>query len=256
MVAPAGVTPTLDRGEVQVWIVPTSGGRAVAARLASQLSRDERERAARMTDSDAFVIGRAGVRAVLARFTSVPPGALEIVAGRGSRPRLVQGPDWLDFSFTRCAEVHVCALTMGRRIGVDVQAESSTVTLSVAVAMQGQIAAGATATFCTPAERHRLTRCAPEERSRVLASFLTQKDALSKAVGAALAPPPDTIETPGGDETGQAGIGGFGRLALRGSLDRDDWHAATFEPVAGVIGAVVAEGEWTMTFATWSDATQ
>jgi phosphopantetheinyl transferase len=151
---------------------------------------------------------------------------------------LVQGPDWLDFSFTRCAEVHICALTRARRIGVDVQAESPT----------------AIARFCTAAERRRLAQCAPEERSRLLARLLTQKDALAKAVGAALAPPPDTIETPGDDEPGQAGIGGFGRLTLPNPLDHDNWRAATFAPVAGVIGAVVAEGEWTVSFATWSDA--
>jgi len=249
MVAPAGVTPILDPGEVQVWIVPTGGGHSVAARLASQLSRDERERATRMADPDAFIIGRAGVRAVLARFTSIPAGALEIVAGRGARPTLVHGPHWLDFSFTRCAEVHACALTIKRRIGVDVQMTSSTVTTFVA-AVHGQLAPAPIASFCTTAEQRRLADCAPEERSRLLATLLTQKDALAKAVGAALAPAPDTIETAEDDE---AGIGRFGRLRLQGPLARDNWHAATFAPVAGVVGAVVAEGEWTVTFATWSD---
>ena len=209
-----GGTPPLDPGEVQVWVVPATGGARVAARLAASLSADELERASRMRDPDAFVIGRAGVRAILARFTSVPAGTLEIVAGRGSRPRLVQGPEWLDFSFSRCDEVHVCALTIRRRIGIDLQIESPAATVR------------------------------------------TQKDALTKAVGAALAPPPDTIETlgdPGNAEAAADERGGrYGRLRLPGPLDRDDWHVATFVPVVGVAGAVVAEGEWTLTLATWA----
>jgi len=223
-----------------------------------------------MSDPDGFVIGRAGVRAILARFASVPAAELEMVAGRGSRPTLAQGPEWLDFSFSRCAHVHVCALTIRRRIGVDVQVVESPIGVLCGTTPRGRngvgsqahgadsIAAGLDAVdaFCTPAERRRIARCAPGHLPRLLAALRTQKDALAKAVGAALAPAPDTIETPGGDEAdeivGDETSGGHGRLRLHGPLDRDDWHVATFVPVVGVAGAVVAEGEWTLTLATWA----
>lgn len=111
-------------GEIHVWTVPSQGDAEAAASLLTCLSPHERQRASRMDDAHGFIIGRAGVRTILARYLGRHPADLEVHAGTGGRPWIAGAPDTFDFSFSRCPLLHVCAVTTARRVGVDVAVRS------------------------------------------------------------------------------------------------------------------------------------
>ncbi len=222
--------PALDPDEVHVWIVPSGGDDRMAAALSPLLSPYERQRAARMHDPRGFVIGRAGVRAILAHYARQPAGQIEIRAGAGSRPVIAGAPEWLDFSFSRCDTFHVCAVTVARRVGVDVD--------------DGAIredAGAVLSAYCTAEERAALDPLDGAARARALAAVRTKKDALAKAVGARLHLPLNQFGAP-------PGHGGLVRGAFDGAAE---WWIQAFAPAEGVTGAVAGEGRWMLRQMTW-----
>lgn len=87
------------------------------------LSQDERARAAVMTrraDAEAFRRCRGALRSILAARTRLPEAALEFAYGPTGRPRLAGHPD-LHFSVSHTDDWAVVAVSLGSRIGVDVE---------------------------------------------------------------------------------------------------------------------------------------
>jgi hypothetical protein len=120
-------TPTValpEPDEVHVWTIPCAGSSAEADELLALLSERERLRSTRMADEEArsgFVIGRARLRQVLGAYLCQSPGALDLATRTDGRPVLAGAPPGFDFSFSRCARLHVCAIGVNRRIGIDVE---------------------------------------------------------------------------------------------------------------------------------------
>ncbi|MGE3178384.1 MAG: 4'-phosphopantetheinyl transferase superfamily protein [Vicinamibacterales bacterium] len=232
--------------EVHLWTVPCEGDAAVAEALLGALSARERARAGRLVraaDRHAFVIGRARVRQVLAAYVGQPPAALDVVARVGDKPVLAGAPAWLDFSFSRCAALHVCAVASRRRVGVDVETVGT-----------GRDAEAIAAVYFTADERSWLAGLAPAERPAAFADLWVKKEAFVKAIGAGLAWPLDAILVPRGPR------GHSGPVVAPGEPDGRSWCVETFTPsdaaatpAAAWVGAVAAEGEWRLTRRTWPD---
>jgi 4'-phosphopantetheinyl transferase len=196
--------PALQSNEIHLWIVSALGDQRAAAAAAPLLSSFERERAARMDDPRSFVIGRAGVRAVLAHYAALPAERLEIAAGRTARPSIAGAPDRLDFSFSRCSRLHVCAVTIDRRVGVDVEIVDAA-------------------------------------SSRAAAGLRTKRDAMGKALGADLRGPASALAVPAGRQG-----------AVRGPFDGPrGWWVCAFDPADDVVGALAADGRWSLRQMAW-----
>lgn len=213
----------------------------MAAELLPSLSEHERQRAARMQDGGsraAFVIGRARVRAILAGYVSQPAGSLDVAARSGDRPVLAGAPPGFDFSFSRCAHLHVCAVGVNRRLGVDVEVVGS-----------GRDAADIAATHFADDERAWLASRDPRDRPSAFTGIWVKKEAFAKALGAGLRLPLNAFQVP---------LDGDGWISSPGTDGRHArWRVRTFVttgPAAGggtVVGAVVAEGDWRLTVVPW-----
>lgn len=237
-----------EPGEIHVWTVPCSGGDEAADELLACLSERERQRTARMTVAEArsaFVIGRARVRQILGGYIAQPPAALDVVARENGKPVLAGAPPWFDFSFSRCARLHVCAVAVNRRVGTDVE-----------LVGLGRDANTIASTYFARDERAWLAACAAPERATALAALWVKKEAFIKAMGTRLRLPPDAYRVPleaEGWVEGPASDADAER-AVR-------WRVCAFTPAApqvesgAVVGAVVAEGDWRLTVIPWPGPT-
>ena len=234
--------PTMpDAGEIHAWTVPCSGGDEEADELLACLSARERHRTARMTDAaarSAFIIGRARVRQILGGYVAQPPATLDVVAREHGKPVLAGAPPWFDFSFSRCARLHVCAIAVNRRVGTDVEMVGS-----------GRDADAIASTYFTHDERAWLAALAAPERAAAFAAIWVKKEAFIKAVGSGLRLPLDSYRVPREDEGWIEGPDSNAN-AVR-------WRVRAFSPAAHhveygtVVGAVVAEGDWRLTIIPW-----
>jgi 4'-phosphopantetheinyl transferase len=177
------MTPPVDR--VEVWTVH-QGSPEVHARLAayeSLLTDDERRRAGRFlhaADRGRFVIGRALARTMLSRFADVPPRDWLIVIDEHGRPELADRPAGasdLRFNLSHTDGLVVCALTIGREVGVDVEDVRRRVTHDLPER------------FFSTREVADLRALPPDEQDVAFFDYWTLKEAYIKARGLGLALP-------------------------------------------------------------------
>lgn len=120
---PSGV---LLKNDVHVWLVRLDDSAAGIDACADWLSSTERERAARFKfarDRSRYAIAHGALRAILGRYLSVDPGAIDFDAGPAGKPKLA--PRWagaeLEFNLSHSGEVALIAVTRGAEIGIDVE---------------------------------------------------------------------------------------------------------------------------------------
>lgn len=117
--------PAVD--ELHLWRASLAPGDARVAELARTLSDDERARAERFAAPDdrrRFVAARGTLRELLGRYVDRPPASVAFAYGPAGKPELdgdPNGPD-LRFNLAHSGEVAMFAVTIGRRVGVDVEA--------------------------------------------------------------------------------------------------------------------------------------
>jgi 4'-phosphopantetheinyl transferase len=153
----------------------------LADQLAGWLSPAEQARAARFgTDAlrRRFVIGRATLRAVLARRLGCAPAEVTLARGRRGRPRLAQPGGELDFNVSHTGAVFVIGIGAGVTVGVDVERVDRRVNT-----------AGIAQMCLTEGERSRLAPLCSDAARRDVLRLWTCKEAMSKATGDALAAP-------------------------------------------------------------------
>lgn len=218
----------LAPGVIAGWQLDLRQPEAIVAVLADVLSPDERERAARFVfvrDRRRFVVTRACLRVLLARYGGVAPATIRFAYAAHGKPSLqasVDGPG-VHFSVSHSQEVALIALARDVVLGVDVEAVRPLDDLA-AIAERFFTAAEATTIFSVPAHQ------------RELAFFLcwTRKEAFSKALGdgltlsldryrVACAPdePARVVDVDGSPEEGAA------------------WTVHDLRPAPGFVGAVV-----------------
>ncbi|MBM3773194.1 MAG: hypothetical protein FJW27_18290 [Acidimicrobiia bacterium] len=182
----------------------------------------------------AFIIGRARVRQILAGYVAQPPGELDVVTRVDDRPVLAGAPAWFDFSFSRCEGLHACAVTRGRRVGIDVEAFAIG-----PLSGEGSAALEASARdtdLLSPEDLVWLSVQPPDRRAACRAEVLTKKEALAKAIGGGPMPLSGFVVPRDGD----------GPVTVARHRP-GPWLVRSFSPAPGIAGAIAAEGEWRLT---------
>ena len=222
---------TLPTERADVWIVPLSVGSDQSEILWESLSPDERARAARFAferDRHRFVVGRGALRAILASYLGGLPGGIRFTYGEHGKPMLAEstGADGVEFNASGSEELAVCAVTVGRKVGVDI--ELCRPTKDDALIEQ----------CVSPAERHAYLALAPQERPAAFYRLWTLKEAYLKATGAGLSRPLSSLEVtfmPGEQA----------RLVADHEVpeERASWTFTEFAPGPKHVGALVIAGQ-------------
>jgi 4'-phosphopantetheinyl transferase len=194
----------------------------------SSLSADELTRASRFAsdvDSRRYIVARAGMRSVLARFAGVSPAALIFRYSPRGRP-ILAAPDTalMDFNLTHSGDVALLAISRGR-VGVDVES----------LRRRPPDIMGIASRYFSPGELTSLSCLPPPARWRRFVTIWTSKEAVAKAVGAGLAvlrevevgvapaQPPQVVAAPDGAR---------------------QWRLFHLESEDGMLGAVAVEREY------------
>jgi len=170
---------------VHIDLVDTANAAALARLDAYKavMSKNEHERMARLVfdrDRRAFLITRALVRTMLARYAAVAPADWRFIENVHGRPEILDRPAGtpdLRFNISHTDGLVVCAVTIGREIGVDVEHIGRHLTYDV----PGR--------FFAPDEVTDLRALPVEDQQKVFFDYWTLKEAYIKARGFGLALP-------------------------------------------------------------------
>jgi len=221
--------PPLGADEVHVWVATLDVDDAEAASRLAVLTDDERARADRLVREPVwrrFVAGRGFLRLLLGRYLSVPPARVTFTQGPRGKPGLAEAPGFsgLRFNLAHSDEIALCALTLGREIGADVER------------LRADIAVDDLAQrFFAPTEAAQLAALPAEERPLAFFRTWTRKEAYVKARGDGLMWPLDGFEVSLGPDAALV-------------LDRNEpeapgrWWLTETSPEPGYVGALAVEG--------------
>lgn len=147
------------------------------------LSSEERDRAERFRFDHLqrrFVISHGFLRSVLAGYLQVQPSAILFQTGEHGKP-FISGTE-LQFNLSHSGDLAVCAVTLGRRVGVDVECTRPVQELEAIVAR-----------FFAPGEAQRIRSAANHERA--FFECWTRKEAYIKGVGGGFSIPLTSFDT-------------------------------------------------------------
>ena len=162
----------LPAGEVHVWRTSLVRPKKVVERMRGLLARDEQDRADRFRferDRSRYVVGRAMLRGLLARYLGAAPEELEFQYGEFEKPALRSGP-W--FNLSHSGPIALYAFSSAGEIGIDVE-------LDDADFAHERIAER----FFSPAEVRLLRSLPSEVQPRAFLTCWTRKEAFIKARG-------------------------------------------------------------------------
>jgi 4'-phosphopantetheinyl transferase len=162
----------LPPGEVHVWRTSLVRPKDAVERMRTLLARDERQRADRFRferDRSRYIVGRALLRGLLARYLDAAPEELEFQYGEFEKPALRSGP-W--FNLSHSGSIALYAFSSAGEIGIDVE-------LDDADFARERIAER----FFSPAEVRLLRSLPSEAQPRAFLTCWTRKEAFIKARG-------------------------------------------------------------------------
>ena len=228
----------LPADEVHVWRVDL--GRVAEVRQLSHLSPDEVARARRFrfqVDRDHFVAGRAVLRQILGRYLGTRPSDLVFDYGPQGKPSLADNPYDLHFNLSHSRGLMLCALSRGRKLGVDVEHLRDDVDFG-----------GVAQSFFAPQEIATLRRVPAHLKKHTFFTCWTRKEAYIKACGQGLSLPLDRFTVPILDTEPM-------RLQSENApLESAKWSLAPLLTEAEYVAALVAEGHsYTLTFKDWHE---
>jgi 4'-phosphopantetheinyl transferase len=175
----------LDAGEVHVWRFGLDPPAGDLTRFEPTLDGDERRRADRFRIEvlrRRFVAGRGALRAILGAYLGCPAGSVAFAYGEHGKPRLVDDAG-LEFNLAHSHDRAVCALALGRAVGVDVEAVRP---LDDAGRIIGR--------FFSPREQAEFLALPETERLAAFFRAWARKEAFLKAVGTGLATQLDSFD--------------------------------------------------------------
>lgn len=167
-----GAPMLLREGEVHVWRCSLARRAHEVSRLRDLLAADEHARADRFRferDRSRYIIGRATLRLLLARYLDVEPAQLEIGYGEFDKPYLDGGPS---FNVSHSGAVALYAFAATGELGIDVELDNADLS-------REHIAER----FFSPAEVSMLRALPAEVQPRAFLSCWTRKEAFVKARG-------------------------------------------------------------------------
>jgi len=198
--------------------------------LAVLLSDAERERAGRFAfdrDRNRFIVARARLRQILASRLGVQPELVDLVYGVHGKPALAQGLATSDlrFNLSHSNDIAVYAFSVGREVGIDVEAIR---------AMDDADAIAAR--YFSQFENKVYLALDPEDKVVGFFNCWTRKEAFIKAVGDGLYYPLDRFDV--------SLVPGQPADILRvedRSGNECGWHLEAFSPSPGYVAAIVIE---------------
>jgi 4'-phosphopantetheinyl transferase len=168
---PGALTPPREN-EVHVWRGSLSRRPGEVARLRDLLTPHEYARADRYRferDRSRYIVGRAALRLLLARYLDAEPEELEIGYGEFDKPYLDGGPS---FNLSHSGSVALYAFASTGELGIDVELDNADLS-------REHIAER----FFSPAEVSMLRALPAEVQPRAFLSCWTRKEAFVKARG-------------------------------------------------------------------------
>jgi 4'-phosphopantetheinyl transferase len=116
----------LSDDSISIWRVELEIPESEIEVAAEILSSDEQKRATgfhRVSDRKHFIVARAALRLILARYLNVDPRQISFDYNAFGKPRLMDGAHYADlrFSLAHCSGVALYAFAIGREIGVDLE---------------------------------------------------------------------------------------------------------------------------------------
>lgn len=176
------VSLRIHPSDCHVWRIDLA---ALAPRLPDllpTLSEDERDRADRFHFPDGrirYVVARGAMRDILSRYLDCPPAAVQFQYSEHGKPSLAGTPPVdLRFNISHSGTLALCAVALGRSVGVDLEQERPD--------FAGQRIADR---FFSPREAQTLRALPREQRDRAFLECWTRKEAYIKARGEGLSFP-------------------------------------------------------------------
>jgi 4'-phosphopantetheinyl transferase len=116
----------LGEDEAHVWRASLDQDTKVIANLATLLSQDEYQRAARYhrpVDRDRFIAGRGILRKIISAYLALTPGQLQFTYNEYGKPAVSddQNDRAIIFNLSHSAELILYAVTRGRIVGIDIE---------------------------------------------------------------------------------------------------------------------------------------
>jgi 4'-phosphopantetheinyl transferase len=222
---PAPGTVTLGHEEVHVWRASLDQSAAAVESLASFLSTDERERAARFKferDRIHYIAGRGILRELLGAYVGSPGSKLEFDYGAREKPALRTKPETC-FNLAHTRRLALYAFARDREVGVDLEE------------IRQAIAADEIASrHFSPRELAAWQSMPDSVRTKEFFYYWTCKEAYAKATGLGLAMPLESFEVCLNES-------GEGRI-VSGEIDAG-WQVLTFLVAESHPAALVYRGE-------------
>jgi 4'-phosphopantetheinyl transferase len=223
---PAAAGIQLGSNEVHIWRASLDVNPALRDRLSAVLSAAEQERAARFAfarDRNRFAVARAILRQLLGEYLGEPPQdvALEMLPhGKLILAATARIPS-LRFNLSHSHEFALFAFCLDHEVGIDIEKISPRVALE-----------GIESRYFSPKEHVELETLPQDLRPQGFFLCWTRKEAYVKARGEGLKVPLESFSvslTPG-------------KPAVLRSSDEERWSLYSLDPMAGFVGALVAEG--------------
>ena len=175
---PAPAELALAGADVHVWRVALDPPADVVAALASTLSDDERDRAARFhfdRDRIAFTVARGALRTLAGRYLATPPARLAFGYRERGKPYLT-APVGLRFNVSHSGQRALLCFARDREVGVDIELRRE---LSDLLALAR--------TAFSPAEYAALCRLPQTAHTDAFFACWSRKEAFIKATGEGVA---------------------------------------------------------------------
>lgn len=215
--------PASRRG-VSIWLFSLQATAHARDMLASLLSADERERAARFVydlHRDRYIVAHGAMRRILGETLGRPPADLVFVNNAWGKPELA-GAGAPFFNLSHTADLGALAIGWRCPIGVDVEqvrpVEQEVARHSFSLAEQAE-----------------LSRLSPQDWLQGFYRCWTRKEAVIKALGLGLAQPLDAFDVTLAPDAPPR------LLRLAGQPEApSQWQLVHFAPADGILGAFAA----------------
>ena len=176
------VPADLDRFDVRLHLLHIRQDWPGDRDAAAMLSVPERKRASRFhfdADVRRFVLGRVGIRRLLAEIGGLAPDGLHIAVDGLGKPACPQLPTW-SFSLSHSGDFVLIGLSPRHPIGVDVEAHAVPFPADLALLLGRP-------------EAELIARAPAEQAALLFYTFWTVKEAALKALGCGLTVPPAEV---------------------------------------------------------------
>jgi len=224
---------SLSKNEVRVWMADLSCFACHLSSFRSLLSPEECARAARFTferDERRFVLSHGLVRTLLSQYLGLDPARISFQYSKHGKPSVQANVDIsgdVRYSISHSADCLVCAVSLGREVGVDVEVVRSDVD-HLQLAQR----------FFSTREYEDIVGCPGNGQRERFFQYWTCKEAYLKARGIGLSSGLAQIEVLL-DRTGRT----VSLLTEPVPIYDLRWKIQSFHVSSGIVAAVAAAGE-------------